>query len=103
MCGNHSADGSPIDHHHHDDRPIFMPLARTPRRMRRRAFLGDIGKGTVAFAVLTPAVVAAACSSDSDETATTSTTSTTDAPTTTQAADDPNALRWARTDRKSVV
>ncbi|MEO0493353.1 MAG: MBL fold metallo-hydrolase [Actinomycetota bacterium] len=97
MCGNHSADGSPIDHHHHDDRPIFMPLARTPRRMRRRAFLGDIGKGTVAFAVLTPAVVAAACSSDSDETATTSTTSTTDAPTTTQAADDPNALRWART------
>lgn len=103
MCGNHSADGSPIDHHH-DDRPIFMPLARTPRRMRRRAFLGDIGKGTVAFAVLTPAVVAAACSSDGDET-TTGTSSTTDAPTTT-AADgpttspapaDPNGLRWART------
>ena len=69
--------------------------------MRRRAFLGDIGKGTVAFAVLTPAVVAAACSSDGDETAgTTSTTSTTDAPTTTAAdatTTDPNTLRWART------
>ena len=102
MCGNHSADGSPIDHHH-DDRPIFMPLARTPRRMRRRAFLGDIGKGTVAFAVLTPAVVAAACSSGGDETATSTTsseaptTTAAEGTTTTQAAADPNALRWART------
>ncbi|MEM8705564.1 MAG: MBL fold metallo-hydrolase [Actinomycetota bacterium] len=88
-----------------------MPLARTPRRLRRRAFLGDVGKGTVAFAVLTPAAIAAACSSDGSESAgTTSTTSTTtNAPTTTAgtgdtttteaAGDEPTAptLQWART------
>ena len=85
MCGNHAADGTPIDHHH-DDRPVFMPLTRAPRRLRRRAFLGEVSKGTVAFAVLTPAAIAAACSSgdgDAAAPASTSSSSTTQAPTTT--------------------
>jgi glyoxylase-like metal-dependent hydrolase (beta-lactamase superfamily II) len=62
MCGNHRDDGTPVDHHHHD-LPIFMPEVRGPRRWRRRAFLGDFGKGTMAFAVLAPAFIAA-CSAD---------------------------------------
>ncbi len=87
-----------------------MPLTRAPRGMRRRAFLGEVGKGTVAFAVLTPAALAAACSSDAEQSAsTTSSTSTssstTDAPTTTSpdaaGSDDAGEanppLRWART------
>lgn len=79
--------------------------------MRRRAFLGDVGKGTMAMAVLTPAVLAA-CSSDSSESAassttttpssTTSTSTTTSAaPSTTEPAADGEAtmpaLQWART------
>ncbi len=91
-----------------------MPLPRSPRTVRRRAFLGDVGKGTVAFAVLTPAVIAAACSSsDGETTAPTSTTSTsttttgspttsgpdnTESTTTAPAGDEPAAtLQWART------
>jgi glyoxylase-like metal-dependent hydrolase (beta-lactamase superfamily II) len=118
MCGNHSADGSPTDHSHighgDDDRPVFMPLPRAPRTLRRRAFLGDVGKGTVAFAVLTPAAIAAACSSSDGDSAaapgsTTSTfpsTTTTEASagtadesTTTEAIEDapgPVPLQWAR-------
>lgn len=107
MCGNHSPDGTPIDHQH-DDRPVFMPLARGPKRMRRRAFLGGLGTGTVAFAVLTPAVLAA-CSSDGESgDATTSTAGGTDgagdeATTSSAQADEAgaatgdSALRWART------
>lgn len=109
MCGNHTADGTPIDHRH-DDRPVFMPLARAPRRLRRRAFLGEVSKGTVAFAVLTPAALAAACSSDSSESGasaststSTSTSTTAGSPASTTTATDAgsteaNALQWARTD-----
>jgi glyoxylase-like metal-dependent hydrolase (beta-lactamase superfamily II) len=55
MSGNHSADGSPIGHRH--------PHAAASRS--RRAFLGDLGKGTIAAAVFTPALLAACGSSDS--------------------------------------
>lgn len=61
MCGNHAADGSPIDHHHGHAPRVFRP---TPLPRSRRAFLGDVGKGTVALAVFTPVI--AACSSGSD-------------------------------------
>ena len=112
MCGNHRPDGTPIDHHHHDDRPVFMPEVRGPRRWRRRAFLGQMGKGTMAFAVLAPAFVAA-CSDDGGTASTPGTTSTpgSSAPdagstttTTTEAATPtsdgapaPAGLTWART------
>lgn len=58
MCGNHAADGSPIDHHHGHAPRVFRP---TPLPRSRRAFLGDVGKGTLAMAVVTPLI--AACSS----------------------------------------
>lgn len=91
-----------------------MPLTRAPRTLRRRAFLGDVGKGTVAFAVLTPAVIAAACSTSGDEDAVGSSTSsgsepattTTAAPSTTTESTNTDAggeeptspaLQWART------
>ncbi len=85
MCGNH--------HHGTDDHaesghwptgPIFRPVpggraglhlpgrARTPALRSRRAFLGDVGKGTLAMAVVTP--VLAACSSSDDTAAGTTTT-----------------------------
>ncbi|MDG2025557.1 MAG: MBL fold metallo-hydrolase [Acidimicrobiales bacterium] len=66
MCGNHHADGSPVDHHH-PEMPVFMPQVRGPRQLRRRAFLGEVGKGTMAFAVFAPAFVAA-CSDDGGST-----------------------------------
>ncbi|NNC80839.1 MAG: MBL fold metallo-hydrolase, partial [Acidimicrobiales bacterium] len=80
----------------------------------RRRFLGDFGKGSLAIAVMTPAVVAA-CSSDTvdsgsattapssstttEPTSTTTTTAaeeTTDAPAAVDA--EAGALRWARAD-----
>lgn len=117
MCGNHRADGSPVDHHH-DDRPIFMPQVRGPRQWRRRAFLGEMGKGTMAFAVLAPTFLAA-CGDDASPSAggtttssteptsteptstdTETTTATPDEPGTdgTTSAPDPTQLQWARTD-----
>ena len=63
MCGNHSIDGTPIDHHHgHGPKRVFYPRVGV---RSRRAFLGEVGKGTLAMAVFTPAVLAA-CSSDND-------------------------------------
>ncbi|MEM7139419.1 MAG: MBL fold metallo-hydrolase [Actinomycetota bacterium] len=107
MCGNHRSDGTPVDHDL-DDRPVFMPQVRGPRQWRRRAFLGEVSRGTMAFAVLAPAFVAA-CSSDGDGAAPTTTTTSADAaPNTTGAAEDtttttqgelpPATLQWARTD-----
>lgn len=95
-----------------------MRLSRRPQPIAhrtRRKFLGDVGKGSVAMAVLSPALLAA-CSSDGAQdtgtAATTSSSSTTtasattnavDETTTTQPADDAapadteaEALRWAR-------
>lgn len=109
MCGNHHPDGTPVDHHHRPHRhgPVFMPQVRGPRQWRRRAFLGRMGKGTMAFAVLAPAFVAS-CSDDTDPTTTATTSAGTAAPgtsppttaagvpTTTDNA--PAALTWARTD-----
>ncbi|GJM39612.1 MAG: hypothetical protein DHS20C19_29790 [Acidimicrobiales bacterium] len=108
MCGNHRPDGSPVDHHHHD-LPVFLPQVRGPRQWRRRAFLGEVGKGTVAFAVFAPAFIAA-CSDDGGTTApgttsTTATTTTTTAPPTgndttptSEGIPAPPSLEWARTD-----
>ena len=104
MCGNHRPDGTPVDHQHpHPHGPVFMPRVRGPRQWRRRAFLGQMGKGTMAFAILAPAFVAA-CSDDTEPAATATTTApgtsppTTDgvSSTTTDAA--PSELTWARTD-----
>lgn len=109
MCGNHHPDGTPVDHHH-DDRPVFMPEVRGPRQWRRRAFLGELGKSTMAFAVLAPAFIAA-CGDDGTTASPTttagpsSTTSTTSGPTTTggtagvdQGTPESPVLTWARTD-----
>lgn len=60
MCGIHSADGTPIGHHHHPPARVFRP---TPAPLGRRAFLGDFGKGAMALAVVTP-IGLAACGSD---------------------------------------
>jgi len=60
MCGNHNDDGSPIDHYHDPGKRVFYPHTH-PRS--RRAFLGNLGKGTMAMAVVTPTLLAA-CSSD---------------------------------------
>ncbi len=119
MSGNHDLSGKPIDHHHdHDNRSshghrpqIFLP--RPPVvRPTRRAFLGDVGKGTIALAVLSPAVLAACSSSSSTNTTDTAapgTTAASQAPapetsaaaeaqsTTTPAGEEADeALRWAR-------
>jgi len=90
---------------------VFRPRART---LPRRAFLGDVGKGTVALAIFTP-VLLASCGSESNgglaaastttssvttsSTSTTTTTTSNDDPPTDPATDpDPNVLlRWGRT------
>lgn len=93
-----------------------MPDTRGPRRWRRRAFLGELGRGTLAFAILTPAVVAA-CTDDGGDDAgapagatgstgpdAETTITATQRPTTTGPADEPptnstdTALTWARAD-----
>ena len=75
MCGHHDADGNPVGHSHG---PVFRPQLGL---RSRRAFLGELGKGTLAMAVMTPAVLAA-CSADDGGTA--GTTSSSSAPSTTQ-------------------
>ncbi len=103
MCGNHRPDGSTVDHHHGphhhlDERPVFMPAVRGPRQWRRRAFLGELGKGTMAFAVLAPAFITA-CSDDADTGSSADGTTTTATTTTTnEGVSEPAGLRWARTD-----
>jgi len=107
MSGHH--------HHHHlaaAHRHLVRPL---PRLRTRRAFLGDVGGGALALALLTPAAIAA-CSADDtadDDPASDGTTSTS---TSTESTDDENpaadeaaeagdqtdadadgGLRWART------
>ena len=115
MCGNHLADGTPLGHHHPG--PVFFPRPRGPRRWRRRAFLGEVGKGTVALAVLTPAALAA-CGDDggggsgaetpSDGPSTTSPSTTSTPPTTSRAEGETaptspsTRLEWARTDHGFV-
>ena len=97
MCGNHHRHGNPVDHH---ALPVFMPQVRGPRQWRRRAFLGEVGKGTVAFAVLAPAFIAA-CGDDADSTPAPGSTTTGSATTTTTAGAITTAaptLTWARTD-----
>lgn len=90
MCGTHSSDGVRLVHRHG---PIFRPR---PRVRSRRAFLGEIGAGTVALAVFTPGLLAA-CSSDDPES--TGASEGTEAP---ASADEPEpavedaTLRWAR-------
>jgi len=109
MCGNHHGDGRPVDHHHG---PVFRPGPRR-RVLPRRAFLGDMGRGTIALAIVSPALIAA-CGDDTDDDAATSTTGNTtssstatgpptsdpgtDDPEDTAGTDDPaEPLRWART------
>lgn len=90
MCGVHSSDGSPIDHEHPSG-TIFYPRARPKSR---RAFLGDVGKGTVAMAVVTPAILAACASSE--PVAIDATTSEPDTTVPTAVSDTDASLRWAR-------
>jgi glyoxylase-like metal-dependent hydrolase (beta-lactamase superfamily II) len=78
MCGNHAADGSPIDHHHGHAPRVFRP---TPLPRSRRAFLGDVGKGTLAMAVVTPLIAACSSSSDGGAVATAASESTEPRPT----------------------
>ena len=88
-----------------------MPRPRGPRQLRRRAFLGEVGKGTIAIAVFAPVVIAA-CSDDSTATPPdTATPGGTDpgtdaapdnATTTTEAAPADPQLRWARTNHGFV-
>ncbi len=74
MCGNHATDPSghrhgSSDHHHGPTRTIFRPQPQLRSRYRtrsRRAFLGDVGRGTLAMAVVTP--LAVACGTSSDDT-----------------------------------
>lgn len=111
MSGNHHH----ADHtsHHEIDvlgkRSVFYPRPR--RRVRtRRAFLGDVGKGTLAIAVFAPATLAA-CSSDSGDAVasegnsgpTTSAgeqpdvaTTLAESPLPTEGAEQVASLRWAR-------
>lgn len=100
MCGNHSSDGTPLDHvhgdHHHDRGPIFFPRRRATSR---RAFLGEVGGGALALAVFTPTVLAA-CSADSSESnvaagSSTTGSSATPAPTTDTTATDSTASESA--------
>ncbi len=109
MCGVHSVDGSPIGHEHehgHDHGKIFYPRARAKSR---RAFLGEVGKGTVALAVVSPAVLSACSSGEptgASPGATTSAPSTVaesdpaaSTPTTSAVDSEPAAtdeLRWGR-------
>ncbi len=103
MCGFHSSDGTPIGHVHNHP-PRTMPVGPQPLSgaRSRRQFLGEFGKGSLALAVLTPAVLAACSSGESDELAggqstadgstvneSTNSESTEDAPAT-------NTLRWAQ-------
>ncbi len=122
MCGNHHTgpNGEPLPHPAPTG-PIFRPRPRLQSVgggaavRSRRAFLGDVGRGTLALAVVTP--LAAACAGGDDE-ASPSSPSGGDDPTggstttTTAAADDSVAeegagsgeatddagdeLRWAR-------
>ncbi len=107
MCGNHADDGRPIDHHHHDH-----PRGSSAPPPTRRAFLGQFGRGSLAMAVFSPALLAA-CGSDGSTTtgATTTTTlaetTTTASTATTEASDESipetttgvagDDLRWGRT------
>ncbi len=61
MCGFHHHNGTPIGHSH---RPVFRPR---PRFRSRRAFLGELGRNTIAMAVVVP--ILAACGDDDDGTA----------------------------------
>ncbi len=104
-------------HHHHDHTQRGLVIRPLPRLRTRRAFLGDIGGGALALAVLTPVAIAACSDGDSSEdgggtTAATSspdegTTSTTalagdpgdgqdSAPADGDATDPAGDLRWSR-------
>ena len=107
MSGHH--------HHHHDHSPSGhgdgLTIRPLPRLRSRRAFLGDLGGGALALAVLTPVAVAA-CSDGGSDTESSSdaapegdeATSSTAAPAEAEApasdASDGDApsdeLRWAR-------
>lgn len=111
MCGNHSPNRP--GHHHDPARAIFRPRLPAPvpiQTRSRRAFLGDVGRGTMAMAVVTPFLVAA-CGNSGDDTAADPGDDTTASgdPTTSSAADgatdgatgDDGAesvepIRWAR-------
>ncbi len=80
MCGNHSDSGhshsghshsrhSQSDHSHsgHSYRGDVSKLVAPAQTRTRRAFLGDVGKGSVAMALFTPAVLAA-CGADGAQT-----------------------------------
>lgn len=73
MCGNHAPHPQSHDssgHHHHEPaRTIFRPRLQLPvpfRTRSRRAFLGDVGRGTLAMAVVTPLAVACGGSGGDD-------------------------------------
>ena len=113
MCGHHRADGTPVAHEH-DDRPVFHPKKRQSsvrlqhNPLQRRAFLGDVGKGTLAFAILGPAL--AACGGDNASSTTTTSSAASSGPsegpgsptsTSTPAAGDTaedTELQWTRAD-----
>ena len=112
MSGHH--DHRAHDHHPSGrrDRLVIRPL---PRLRSRRAFLGDLGGGALALAVLTPVAIAA-CSDGESGDGSDAAPSTTDEPgeattsttaggesgdgeesaTTDSVAEQPAGLRWAR-------
>lgn len=120
MCGNHHHPGS--GGASEPTGPVFRPAPRAVsappllvRARSRRAFLGEVGKGTLALAVLSPALAACAGSGDdeasssagddqtptSDTEAAEATGTSTSAPAdqADQTSDDADqAIRWARAD-----
>jgi len=115
MCGIHTSDGRPVGHvHNHPPRTMLARPQPFPRGRSRRRFLGEFGKGSLAMAVMTPAVIAACSSDGGSETGSATSTpsnssSTTAEPTTTtttapvdDTSDAPadtvetQPLRWAR-------
>ncbi len=102
MCGNHHHD--PVDPDG-PARPVFRPRPRPATLHRavtrsRRAFLGDVGRGALAMAVVTPLVVACGGSDDTadgTETDDGATDGGEDAASDTTGTPAAEPLRWART------
>lgn len=70
MSGHHRPNAHQHAHdHHRSDHAAGLMIRPLPRLRSRRAFLGDLGGGAVALAVLTPVAVVACSSDDSSESA----------------------------------
>ncbi|MEE9415262.1 MAG: MBL fold metallo-hydrolase [Acidimicrobiales bacterium] len=99
------------NHHHDTDQAALYGPSLKPRVRTRRAFLGEVGKGTLAIAVFAPATLAACSSGSGGEVASEGTsipptsaapsssapiTSVASAPASTDSAEPDSELRWAR-------